>query len=133
MGKPAAKQGDMVTGIDMHIVLVPSPGGPVPTPLPHPFTGMLDGNLSSNVKVMGMPAATMGSTAQNQPPHIPTPPGTSFQLPPSNTATIRMGSMTVKINGKQAARTGDLTETCADPVPNMTASLISVGTVLIGG
>ena len=133
MGKPAAKQSDTVTGIDLHIVLVPSPGGPVPTPLPHPFVGMLDGNLSTNVKVMGMPAATVGSTAQNQPPHIPTPPGTSFQLPPSNTATIRMGSMTVKINGQQAARAGDLTETCADPVPNMSASLITVGTVLIGG
>jgi uncharacterized Zn-binding protein involved in type VI secretion len=133
MGQPAAKQGDQVVAVDIHIVMVPSPGGPVPTPLPHPFTGMLDGNLSTNVKIMGRPAATMGSTASNQPPHIPTPPGTAFQIPPTNKATIMKGSATVMINGKPAARAGDLTQTCADPVPNMAANLIAVGTVLIGG
>ena len=36
MGQPAAKQGDQIVATDTHIVLVPSPGGPVPTPLPHP-------------------------------------------------------------------------------------------------
>lgn len=133
MGKPAAKQGDQVVTVDMHIVMVPSPGGPVPTPLPHPFTGMLDGNLSTNVKIMGQAAATVGSTANNQPPHIPTPPGTAFQVPPMNKATIMMGSATVKINGKMAARLGDQTQTCADPVPNMGAILIAVSNVLIGG
>ena len=30
MGQPAAKQGDQITAVDMHIVMVPSPGGPVP-------------------------------------------------------------------------------------------------------
>ena len=63
MGQPAAKQGDQVTAMDTHIVMVPSAGGPVPTPLPHPFTGIIDGNLSSDVMIMGMPAATVGSTA----------------------------------------------------------------------
>ena len=37
MGQPAAKQGDKVVATDIHIVNIPSPGGPVPTPLPHPF------------------------------------------------------------------------------------------------
>ena len=37
MGQPAAKQGDQITGIDTHIIMIPSPGGPVPTPLPHPL------------------------------------------------------------------------------------------------
>jgi uncharacterized Zn-binding protein involved in type VI secretion len=133
MGKPAAKQGDQVTAIDVHIVMVPSPGGPAPTPLPHPFSGMLDGNLSQNVKIMGRPAATAGSTASNQPPHLPTPPGTAFQMPPLNRATILQGSGTVMINGKPAARAGDQTQTCADPVPNMGAALIAAGTVFIGG
>ena len=134
MGKPAAKQNDMVVAVDMHIVMVPAPPGPpVPTPLPHPFTGMLDGNLSSNVKIMGKPAATQGSTASNNPQHIPTPPGTTFQKPPDNKATIRMGSTTVKINGKPAARMGDMTKSCADPAPNPGAQLIAVGTVTIGG
>lgn len=133
MGQPAAKQGDQVTAVDTHIVMVPSPSGPTPTPLPHPFSGMLDGNLSTNVKIMGMPAATQGSTATNQPPHIPTPPGTAFQIPPTNQATIMMGSSTVKINGKPAARAGDQTQTCADPVPNPGATLIATGNVFIGG
>lgn len=130
---PAAKQGDQIVAVDTHIVMVPSPGGPVPTPLPHPFSGMLDGGLSSNVNVMGMPAATLGSTANNQPPHIPTPPGTTFQIPPTNQATIMQGSSTVFINGKPAARAGDMVQTCADPVPNTAGQLISVGTVNIGG
>lgn len=133
MGQPAAKQGDQITAVDMHIVLVPSPGGPVPTPLPHPFSGLINGNTSTNVNVMGMPAATLGSTADNMPPHLPTPPGTAFQIPPTNKGTIMRGSSTVMINGQPAARAGDLAQTCADPVPNMSAQIIAVGTVMIGG
>ena len=113
MGQPAAKQGDKVMATDTHIVMIPSPGGPVPTPLPHPFIGMIDGNLSSDVKIMGMPAATVDSTASNMPPHIPQ--GGPFQKPPSNKATIKLGSATVKINGKMAARNGDTAMTCNDP------------------
>jgi uncharacterized Zn-binding protein involved in type VI secretion len=133
MGQPAAKQGDQITAVDMHIVMVPSPGGPVPTPLPHPFAGIIDGNLSANVMIMGMPAATVGSTATNTPPHIPTPPGTAFQIPPTNRGTIMMGSGTVMINGKPAARAGDQAQTCADPVPNMSATVVATSTVMIGG
>ncbi len=133
MGQPAAKQGDQMTAIDMHIVMVPSPGGPVPTPLPHPFVGIIDGSLSTDVKVMGMPAATVGSTDTNTPPNLPTPPGTMLQVPPTNRGTIMMGSGTVMINGKPAARNGDTGQTCAEPVPNMAAQIIAVGTVMIGG
>lgn len=133
MGKPAAKQGDQVSAVDMHIVLVPSPAGPTPSPLPHPFLGMLDGGLSTNVRIMGRPAATLGSTATNQPPHLPTPPGTSFQILPTNRGVIISGSSTVLINKKPAARAGDKVQTCADPVPNMSGVVVAVGTVLIGG
>ncbi len=132
MGQPAAKQNDQVTATDMHIVLVPSPGGPVPTPLPHPFIGLIDGNLSADVKIGGLPAATVGSTASNTPPHLPTPPGTAFQIPPTNRGTIMVGSATVIINGKPAARNGDQVQTCADPVPNMTGIVVAAGTVMIG-
>ena len=92
---PAAKQGDQVVGVDTHIIMIPSPGGPVPTPLPHPFAGILDGGLSSSVKIMGMPAAIVGSTASNMPPHIPQ--GGPFQKPPSNKAEIILGSTDVFI------------------------------------
>ena len=133
MGQPAAKQGDMIQAVDTHIVMVPSPGGPVPTPTPgHPFNGILDGNLSTDVKIMGMPAATVGSTATNQPPHIPIG-GPSFQMLPTNQGTIITGSATVLINGKQAARNGDTANTCNDPAPLPIGSVIATGTVMIGG
>jgi uncharacterized Zn-binding protein involved in type VI secretion len=132
MGQPAAKKGDQVVATDTHIVMVPSPGGPVPTPLPHPFTGILNGGLSSDVKVMGMAAATVDSTADNTPPHIPTPPGTAFQSPPANKGTIKMGSATVKINGKAAARNGDMAETCNDPANMPVGKVVAAGTVMIG-
>lgn len=134
MGQPAAKQGDQIVGVDTHIVMVPAPPAPpVPTPLPHPFTGIISGNLSSDVNIMGMPAATVDSTADNTPPHIPTPPGTAFQSPPSNTGTIKLGSATVKINGKMAARNGDIADTCNDPADLPMGTVIAAGTVFIGG
>ena len=132
MGQPAAKQGDQIVATDTHIVIVPGPP-PTPTPLPHPFTGIINGELSPNVKIMGMPAAMVGSTADNTPPHIPTPPGTAFQSPPANKGTILMGSQTVNINGKSAARNGDVATTCNDPVDFPAGTVLGVGTVLIGG
>ncbi len=116
---------------DTHIVMIPSGGGPIPTPLPHPFMGIIDGALSSDVKIMGMAAATVDSTATNTPSHIPQ--GGPFQSPPSNKGTIKMGSSTVKINGKMAARNGDTAMTCNDPSDLPVGKVIAVGTVFIGG
>jgi uncharacterized Zn-binding protein involved in type VI secretion len=130
MGQPAAKQGDQIVATDTHIVMVPAPQGP--TPLPHPFTGVITGGVSADVKILGMPAATVGSTADNTPPHIPTPPGTAFQNPPANQATIQVGSPTVRINGKMAARNGDIATTCNDPVELPVGTVVAAGTVLIG-
>lgn len=131
MGQPAAKQGDKIMATDTHIIMIPSPGGPVPTPLPHPFMGIINGGLSSDVKIMGMPAATVDSTATNTPPHIPQ--GGPFQSPPANKGTIKLGSITVKINGKMAARNGDMAMTCNDPSDLPVGKVIAVGTVMIGG
>lgn len=130
MGQPAAKQGDKVVGVDIHIYMIPSPGGPVPTPLPSPFNGILQQNLCQTVKIMGMPAATVGSIAVNMPPHMPQ--GGPFQKPPSNQGEIMMGSLTVKIGGKAAARAGDPAKTCNDPADMPVGSVVAVGTVLIG-
>lgn len=133
MGMPAAKQNDQIVGTDIHIVMVPAPPAPpVPVPLPHPFMGLINGELSSDVNIMGFPAATVGSTADAVPPHIPMAPGTMFQSPPSNLGTVKMGSMTVKINGKQAARNGDMAMTCNDPSDMPVGTVIAVGTVFIG-
>jgi len=132
MGVPAAKQGDAVLGTDIHIVLVPAVA-PIPTPLPHVFAGTLTGGLAASVKIGGMAAATKDSTADNNPPHLPTPPGASFQKPPANRGTIQMGSATVKIGGKPAARAGDPVMTCNDPADLPAGSIIAAGTVFVGG
>ncbi len=131
MGQPAAKQGDQVIATDTHIVMIPSPGGPVPTPLPHPFVGQLDGSLSGDVNVEGKAAAVQGSTATNAPAHVPQ--GGPFQKPPSNKGTVQIGSSTVFINGKPAARNGDKAITCNDPADLPVGTVVAASTVMIGG
>lgn len=131
MGQPAAKQGDQVIATDIHIVMIPSPGGPIPTPLPNPFTGQLDGALATDVKIEGKAAAVQGSTATNVPSHIPA--GGPFQMPPANKATIQLGSATVMIGGKAAARNGDIALTCNDPSDLPAGTVVAVSTVVIGG
>jgi uncharacterized Zn-binding protein involved in type VI secretion len=132
MPQPAARQNDPVTGTDVHILLVPSPGGPVPTPTPLPFLGLLMTGLSTDVLINGLPAATQGSVAQNQPPHIAPPPAT-FSKPPTNQGLVIIGSPTVLVNGKPLARMGYQVATCNDPV-DMPTSTITAGSpdVLVG-
>jgi len=132
MGTPAATRGGRVNAVDTHIVLVPTAGGPVPTPLPHPFSGVLDGALVASVKIGGAAAAVVGSTATNSPAHLPTAPGTSFQRPPANRGTVAMGSLTVRIGGKGAARQGDPVTTCNDPADAPVGRIFVAGTVRIG-
>lgn len=129
MGQPAAKQGDRITAVDIHLIQPPGPSSPIP--VPHPFNGIIDGALSSDVKIQNMPAATVNSTATNTPPHIPQ--GGTFVKPPSNRATIITGSATVFINNKPAARSGDTALTCNDPVDAPVGTVVAVGTVNIGG
>lgn len=131
MGMPGAKHGDKVIATDIHIVLIQAPPGPpIPVPVPHSFTGIIDGNLSRNVKIEGLPAATVDSTASNQPSHIPQ--GGPFQKSPSNKATINMGSTTVRINSKMVARNGDSAITCNDPSDMPIGKVIAAGTVFVG-
>src|SRR3954467_15423431 len=114
MPQPAARQNDPVMGTDVHILLVPSPGGPVPTPTPLPFSGQLVSGLSTDVLVNSRPAAVAGSVAQNMPPHLPTP-GTSFSKPPTTGGGWGTGWPTVLVNAKPMARLGDPVMTCNDP------------------
>jgi uncharacterized protein involved in type VI secretion and phage assembly len=88
--------------------------------------------IDKDEKLEKMPAATVDSTATNTPPHIPQ--GGPFQSPPSNKATIKIGSSTVFINGKAAARMGDTAETCNDPSDLPVGTVVSTtATVFIGG
>jgi hypothetical protein len=85
-------------GIDTHIVMLPTPAGPSPTPIPHPFVGlMFDPNdylpgKGATVLINGQPRSTVGSAAKGA-PHIPM--GGPFLKPPSNDGELFMGSSTV--------------------------------------
>jgi uncharacterized Zn-binding protein involved in type VI secretion len=129
MTPPAAKKDDQVLALDTH--MIQPPGTAPPVPVPHPFSGKIDGALSSDVKIEGKDAATVDSTATNTPSHIPS--GGSFVNPPSNKGKITTGSGTVKINGKKAARAGDTAETCNDPKDLPVGTVMAVSTVNIGG
>jgi len=85
----------------------------------------------ADVLIEGKPAAVQGSTATNTPSHIPQ--GGPFQAPPSNKAAIQMGSATVTIGGKAAARNGDIALTCNDPADLPAGTVVAVSVVTIGG
>jgi uncharacterized Zn-binding protein involved in type VI secretion len=132
MGRPAAKAGDTIAATDTHIVIVPIGTGQVPVPLFHVFNGKLSGNLSNDVRIMGRPAATLGSVATNTVAHLPTAPGIAFQRVPSNRGRVSRGSGSVRINGKPAARSGDVAETCNDPQDAPVGRVLASGSVFIG-
>jgi uncharacterized Zn-binding protein involved in type VI secretion len=130
MGQPAAKQGDMVVGVDIHIFNLPSPSGTVPTPLPSPFSGQIDQGCIDSVKVMGQAVAVKGSVAHNQPPHMPQ--GGPLANPPSNDGSVMMASTTVLAGGKGIARNGDPVQSCMDAGWASQPKIIAVSTVMVG-
>jgi uncharacterized Zn-binding protein involved in type VI secretion len=132
MRQAAAKAGDRIIAIDTHVVLVPIGNVLVPIPLLHPFDGIINDALSSNVSIMGKSAATVDSVANNRRPHVPTQPGTRFHKEPANKGTIAAGSGSVRINGKPAARNADVAVTCNDPADVPIGTVIAGGSVLIG-
>ena len=133
---PAAVMGDKATGVCTHIVMVPSPGGPVPTPLPHPWAGTIMAGCVMTVLIGNKPAAVVGSTLQNLPPHLPTPPGTAFgPPPPTNDGKIIRGRLTVRLGGTPAARVTDTVQTCTNSAPPVPGTITGPGvaTVIVGG
>jgi uncharacterized Zn-binding protein involved in type VI secretion len=120
---PAAKEGDKVVGVDMHLV-----DG---SPAPFPFEGKLDGELSEDVLFDDKPAATIDSTVKNQRPHVP-PPTKKFDKPPHNKGVVIEGNARVLVNDKPVARSGHLVKTCNDPQDLPTAKIIAEGTVEVG-
>jgi uncharacterized Zn-binding protein involved in type VI secretion len=130
-GQPAAKQGDQIVAIDNHLIQPPGAPPPPPVIVTHPFSGLLDGGLSQNVKIEGRLAATVGSTASNTPPHIPI--GGVFVNPPRNQGQVIEGSLSVFINGKPATRAGATALTCNDPVDAPVGTVVAASRVLVGG
>lgn len=127
MRQPAARKDDRIVGNDIHLVLEQVGNVVTQKQLSLEFNGIIDGGVSSSVRVNGKPAAMVKSTATNTPAHeTQLAPNQSFPAPPSNSGKITNGSQTVRINGQPAARAGDPAETChefAGPAP----------TVVVGG
>lgn len=135
----AAKKDDTIYNAnETHIVMVPSASGQTPTPTPgHVFNAPISEDVSEDVNIQGKPAAVVGSGALTDlTRHPPRPPGLSFQITPSFEGRITMGSRTVFINGKPAARHGDPAITCNDPPmppPGTGQVQVKESTVSIGG
>ena len=160
-GPSAATWGDLVIGVDMHVVMVPTPGGPVPVPLPHPYLGLVGDPMGAAVGaftstlislctgsppsppkgitlINGLAAATTNDTATNLTllPHLPMPPGALLQKQPDGTASLPLGSQTVVYGGGSAVRLGEIARSCADPVPLPTSTVVTIPKglpVLVGG
>jgi RHS repeat-associated protein len=143
----ASKWFDPVLGVDIHIILVPSPAGPVPTPLPNPFVGMVydpagmafsigfgaaTGGVSFTL-VNGLPVTNTGTGATNKMtmPHLPVP--GPFQKPPADSADLMFGGLHVQFGGSHVVRLGDMALSCNDPVemPVSTVLVIPAGPLVI--
>jgi RHS repeat-associated protein len=138
----ASKWFDMVVGVDTHIIMVPSPAGPIPTPLPNPFIGMVydpagmvfsigfgavTGGVSFTL-VNGLPVTNTGTGATNKMtmPHIPVP--GPFMIPPGDSADLLFGGLEVHFAGSHVVRLGDLAFSCNDPVELPVSQVIVIPT-----
>jgi len=131
---------DLIVGVDIHTHLVPTPGGPVPTPIPQPFVGlvgdpvgMIVGAMTSAaislvqgaplelprgpVLVNGLPATTTAGLGKNVHllPHAPTPPGTAHVKKPSGEAKLPLGLLKITFGGASAVPLGTMALSCGDP------------------
>ncbi|MBL7772587.1 MAG: AHH domain-containing protein [Chitinophagaceae bacterium] len=81
------KMFDFIAGVDIHMTFIPTPAGPVPTPLPYPFMAMIFNPMdliSSTTKVNNMAIATSGSDGMlTVPPKAHIPFGTGFTMAPT--------------------------------------------------
>jgi len=106
----AAKHFDPVMGMDIHINLIPTPGGPVPTPLPHIYAGMVFDPFDF-VPVIGQTISVNGKLLLAAQPMTEckffgqVPMAGPFAKPPEMVGEIMLGSMTV---GSQSMALADM-------------------------
>lgn len=128
MGGPAVVAGDRVVGT-CALHQVPSPSGaPMPSP-PLPFAAPLTLGLASKVLIAGKPAAVIGSSGYNTPPHVGLHGSDPFFTPTLQEGRVVMASTTVLVEGKGAAYTGCSVTQCGS-VPATVAG--SAATVQVG-
>lgn len=130
MGTPAVVLGDRIVGTcAIHQIPSPTSGAPQPGP-PMPFSAPLLQGLATQVLVAGKPAAVVGSSGTNAPPHVGLHASDPFMAPTQQTGRVVAGSATVLFEGKPAANTGCGVTICSGTPGQVTGSAT---TVLIGG
>ena len=113
MGTPAAVLGDKIMGTcPAHQIPNPASGVPQPAP-PMPFSAPLVMGLATKVLIASKPAAVMGSSGYNVPPHVGLHPSDPCMVPTMQEGKVVAGSPTVMIEGKPAARVGSQVIMCA--------------------
>jgi RHS repeat-associated protein len=147
----AAKFGDPILGIDVHMVMCPpfTPANPagVPTPLPHPFIGIVFDPIGAAIGALmgggpvfvnGKATGNTGTDVEAVSKHQPTKPGVVWAPNdlPSDDGTLILGSKTVHFAGASQSRFGSAVMTCNFPVNLPTSVCMAVPTgnpVNIGG
>jgi uncharacterized Zn-binding protein involved in type VI secretion len=127
MGTPAIVMGDRITGIcAIHQIPNPATGVPQPGP-PMPFSAPITIGTQRTVMIGGKPAAVVGCSGMNTPPHVGLHPADPFFAPPAQIGRVVSGSPTVLIGGLPAATATSSATCCATPgqlVPTVTTVLI---------
>jgi uncharacterized Zn-binding protein involved in type VI secretion len=127
MGTPAIVMGDQITGqCPIHIIPNPATGIPQPSP-PLPFSAPITVGVVATVLIESKPAAVVGNTGLNTPPHVGLFPADPFMVPIAQIGTIVSGSLTVLIGGQPAATASSTCTCCATPgmlTPTVTSVLI---------
>jgi uncharacterized Zn-binding protein involved in type VI secretion len=127
MGTPAIVMGDKVTGTcAIHQIPNPASGAPQPGP-PMPFSAPITVGTVASVLIGGKPAAVMGCSGMNTPPHVGLHVSDPYFAPPMQVGRIVTGSATVLIGGQPAANQSSTATCCVTPgtlVPTVTTVLI---------
>ena len=126
MPAPAIVMGDKVVGTcPLH--QIPGPvGNPQPGP-PMPFSAPLTLGLCNTVLIGGKPAAVMGASGYNMPPHVGLHPADPFMVPPMQVGRVVSGSPTVMFGGQPAVNATAFAMCCATPgslVPTVTNVMV---------
>lgn len=122
MSAPAIVQGDRIVGqCPAHML----PGSPPVPAGPLPFSAPLMLGLDSTVLIGAKPAAVVGSSGYNAPPHPPL--ADAFAVPTMQEGKVLSGSTTVQIGGKPAATAQSNCLCCATPgqlTPTVTSVVV---------
>jgi uncharacterized Zn-binding protein involved in type VI secretion len=129
VGAPAAVMGDQITGV-CAIHQIPNPaafGAPTPGP-PMPFSAPLLQGLAPTVTISGKPAAVVGASGFNTPPHVGLHVSDPFMLPTAQVGHVLSGSLTVMAGGQPLATAQSSVTCCATPgTLAATAATVLVG------